>query len=299
MVFVSGAGAYNKYLEAEHLGRCKMRPFFLAILLLQVPSPDPSPVASPVTSPVTSKDQRVEYVISQLAQNGFTRQQAESFFQDPRLQPYPPLAVAPRTIDWDQIIEQLVRPASVQQGRDFLAQHGATLQGAASQSGVPQEVLVGIFRMESNFGKNAGNYVVFNVFYSFLVGSEEERRWRWAADNLVSLINFCKATGSDCYQFKGSYAGAMGPAQFLPRSVELYGKDGNGDSVVNPFDMEDAIFSAAHFLVEHGWHEDHTAALGKYYGSANGYPRAILAYAEALRLKQPDSASTPRVLKMN
>ncbi|MBI4443870.1 MAG: lytic murein transglycosylase [Acidobacteria bacterium] len=260
-----------------------MKPLLLSILLLQVPS----------------ADQRIEYVIAQLAQNGFTRQQAESFFQDPRLKPYPPREVAPRTIDWDQIIAQLVRPASVQQGRDFLAQHGATLQRAATESGVPQQVLVAIFRMESNFGKNAGNYVVVNVFYSFLVGSEEERRWRWAAENLVSLATFCKATGSDCYQFKGSYAGAMGPAQFLPRSVELYGKDGNGDSVVNPFDMEDAIFSAAHFLVEHGWHQDHTAALGKYYGSANGYPRAILAYAEALGLQQPDSASTPRVLKMN
>ena len=244
-----------------------MWPFILAILL----------VASPAT------DQRVEYVISQLVQSGFSRPEAEAFFQDPRLKTYPPPEVAPRKIDWDRIIAQLVQPASIRQGQEFLSRYAAVLEKAQEESGVPKEVLLGIFRMESNFGKNMGNYLVFNVFYSFLLSSVEERRWRWAGDNLVSLANFCKATGSDCYQFKGSYAGAMGPAQFLPRSVELFGKDGNGDSVVNPFDMEDAIFSAAHFLVEHGWKEDQTAALGKYYGSANGYPRAILAYAEALR----------------
>src|SRR3990170_4284349 len=136
-----------------------MRPLLLAILLLQIPSPVPSPVIS--------KDQRIEYVISQLAQNGFTRQQAESFFQDPRLKPYPPSAVAPRTIDWDQVISQLVRPASVQQGREFLSRYADVLEKAQEESGVPKEVLLGILRMESNFGKNAGSYIVFNVFYSF------------------------------------------------------------------------------------------------------------------------------------
>lgn len=254
-----------------------MWPFILAILL----------VASPAT------DQRVEYVISQLVQSGFTRPEAESFFQDPRLKTYPPREVAPRRIDWDRIIAQLVQPASLQQGQEFLAQHTDALKTAETQLGVPQEVLVAVLRLESNFGKNMGNYLVFNVFYSFLVGSTEERRWRWAGDNLVSLANFCKATGSDCFQLQGSYAGAMGPAQFLPRSLEAYGRDGNGDDAVNPFDMADAISSAAHFLVQHGWHEDQTAALGKYYGSANGYPRAVLAYAEALRQKQAESTSTP------
>jgi membrane-bound lytic murein transglycosylase B len=52
---------------------------------------------------------------------------------------------------------------------------------------------------------------------------------------------------------------------------------------VDPFLMEDAIASAANYLVKHGWQEDQTQALGKYYGSSQGYPRAVFAYAEALR----------------
>ncbi|MBI4464240.1 MAG: lytic murein transglycosylase [Acidobacteria bacterium] len=251
-----------------------MRPFLWMMLLFQSPS----------------VDQRMAYVLSQLEENGFSRQEAEAFFQDSRLKIYPPREVAPRKIDWDRIIAQLVQRTSVREGQEFLSRHAAALQGAETESGVPKEVLVAIFRLESNFGRNSGNYGVFNVFYSFLVNSEEERRWRWAADNLVSLAAYCRATESDCFRLQGSYAGAMGPAQFLPRSLELYGRDGNGDRVVNPFEMADAIFSAANFLAQHGWRQDQTAALGKYYGSSNGYPRAIFAYAETLQPKQPDSA---------
>ena len=43
------------------------------------------------------------------------------------------------------------------------------------------------------------------------------------------------------------------------------------------------VFSAANFLVQNGWRKDKTVALGRYYGSTQGYPRAILAYAESLR----------------
>ena len=51
--------------------------------------------------------------------------------------------------------------------------------------------------------------------------------------------------------------------------------------------MEDAIVSAANFLEQHGWDDDPTEALGQYYGSSQGYPRAVFAYAEALRAASP------------
>jgi membrane-bound lytic murein transglycosylase B len=70
-------------------------------------------------------------------------------------------------------------------------------------------------------------------------------------------------------------------------SVQKFGRDGNGDGRINPFEFDDALFSAANFLIEHGWREDKIQALGRYYGSSNGYPRAILAYAEALAPAQP------------
>lgn len=233
-------------------------------------------LASPFENP------RLDYVIAELVRSGYTRQEAEALFRDPRLQAYPPQRVQPRKIEWDRLIAQLVSPESVSRGRQFLLAHRETLLRAEGQFGVDKEVLAAILRIESNFGQNLGRYLVFNVFYTFL-GSPEEKRWRWAADNLVSLAVYCKTTGTDCFRLQGSSAGALGPAQFLPRSLEAFGHDGNGDQIVNPFDTEDAIFSAANFLLQHGWTEEQAKALGAYYGSSVGYPRAVSSYAEALQ----------------
>ena len=64
-----------------------------------------------VSSPV--QNERVEYVISELINAGFSRQQAEAFFQDARLKMYPPREVQPRRIDWDKVVAQLVTAESV------------------------------------------------------------------------------------------------------------------------------------------------------------------------------------------
>ncbi len=228
-------------------------------------------------------NERMDYAVSQLIENGFSRQEAEAFFQDPRLKLYPPRTVQARKIDWDQIIARLVSPASVKRGKDFLLQHRDQLLAAEKKFGVPKEVITALLGLESNFGKTTGNYTTVNIFYTTLVRREEEKRWKWAGDNLASLAAYCRNIQSDCFEIQGSYAGALGPAQFLPQSVEAYGHDGNGDNLVNPFDINDAIFSAANFLVKHGWQEDQTKALGRYYGSSRGYPRAVLAYAETIQ----------------
>jgi membrane-bound lytic murein transglycosylase B len=235
--------------------------------------------------------ERVEYVITRLLSEGFTRQEAEALFHDPRLDVYPRRDVAPRQIDWDKIIAGMVAPPSVKEGSEFMARYRETLAGAENKFGVAQGVIAAVLRLESNFGRNTGNYIVFNIFYTLLSQQEEERRWQWAGDNLAALVSFCRNTKKDCFAVHGSYGGALGAAQFLPHSVLQFGADGDGDAVVDPFQMEDAIFSAANFLVQHGWHENPVQALGKYYGSSVGYPRAVLAYAEALRESNPEQTA--------
>lgn len=169
-----------------------------------------------------------------------------------------------------------------------MAEHEDALRRAEETYGVNREVLVSILRLESNLGQNSGRYIVFNAYYTYLLQSEAERKWKWAADNLVALASYCRARQeTDCLSVLGSYAGAMGPAQFLPVSVLKWGRDGNGDEVVNPFEFDDALLSAANFLIEHGWREDKLQALQRYYGSGRDYPRAIMAYAQALGMPEP------------
>jgi membrane-bound lytic murein transglycosylase B len=225
----------------------------------------------------------VDYVVSQLVKSGYTQQDAEALFRDKRLEVLPPVKVAPRQIAWDAVIAGLVAPASVVRGAAFLVQYQDALNQAEAKYAVDPTLLTAVLRLESNLGTNTGNYVAFNVFYTLLTQQTEERRWHWAGDNLAALAAYCKSRGSDCFEFRGSYAGALGPAQFLPYSVREFGVDGNGDSIVDPFRMEDAILSAANFLAQHGWDEDPAEALAQYYGTSEGYVRAVFAYSGALK----------------
>jgi peptidoglycan lytic transglycosylase B len=246
-----------------------------AMLLLQAP-------VSSASGAAASSD-RVDYVVAQLVKGGYTQQDAEALFQDKRLEVLPPQKVQPREIDWDAVIAALVAPPSVARGAAFLTQYKAALEQGEKKYGVDPALLTAVLRLESNLGLNTGNYVAFNVLYTLLTQQTEERRWRWAGDNLAALAAYCKSRGADCFQFRSSYAGALGPAQFLPFSVREYGVDGNGDNIVDPFQMEDAIVSAANFLAQHDWEEDPAEALAQYYGSREGYVRAVFAYAGALR----------------
>jgi hypothetical protein len=68
-----------------------------------------------------------------------------------------------------------------------------------------------------------------------------------------------------------SYAGAVGPMQFMPATWSTYGVDGDGDGRVDITDLEDSVSSAANYLCANGagdperlrnaiWHYNHSDA---------------------------------------
>ena len=53
-----------------------------------------------------------------------------------------------------------------------------------------------------------------------------------------------------------SSAGATGHMQFMPATFKAYGVDGNGNGTRSPWELEDAIFSTAHYLSASGYSKD-------------------------------------------
>jgi len=91
-----------------------------------------------------------------------------------------------------------------------------------------------------------------------------------------------------------SYAGAMGPMQFMPTTWETSGVDGNGDGVANIMDPEDAIPAAANYLKAGGAPQDWYRALYSY-NHADWYVKKVLAVAEAYRRLAGDERVGPYI----
>ena len=81
-----------------------------------------------------------------------------------------------------------------------------------------------------------------------------------------------------------SSAGAVGWMQFLPSTWRRWGVDASGDGVADPYDPQDAIFSAARYLDAAGARKDLRRAIFAY-NHANWYVNEILSIAASI----PDS----------
>ncbi len=75
-----------------------------------------------------------------------------------------------------------------------------------------------------------------------------------------------------------SSAGAVGWMQFMPSTWARWGMDGDGDGLANPWDPEDAIYSAARYLAAAGAADDIERAIFAY-NHADWYVRDVLELA--------------------
>ena len=79
-----------------------------------------------------------------------------------------------------------------------------------------------------------------------------------------------------------SSVGAIGHMQFMPPTFEAYGVDGNGDGVKSPWNLQDAIFSAANYLSISGYSKDVRKAIW-HYNHAEWYINDVLETASRIR----------------
>ena len=84
-------------------------------------------------------------------------------------------------------------------------------------------------------------------------------------------------TGASGSTYVQSYAGAIGPMQFLPSTFRRYAVDGNNDGVADISNVEDAIFSAAKYLKACGY-PDMKKALWGYNPSTAYYNKVTRIY---------------------
>jgi lytic murein transglycosylase len=154
---------------------------------------------------------------------------------------------------WDYL-DTAVSPQRVVRGQDKLLELRPVADAAAARYGVPAEVIVAIWGMESNYGSNYGDIPTIDALATLAF---DGRRASWARGQLMAALRILQNGDIARERMRGSWAGAMGQTQFLPSNFLAYAVDADGDGRRDIWDsMPDVMASTAHFLAREGWRRD-------------------------------------------
>lgn len=146
---------------------------------------------------------------------------------------------------------QRVDDRKVQNGRGLLQKHQVLLDGIEAQYGVPRQILIAFWGMETQYGKMQGNLDVISALATL---AYEGRRADFFKAQLLDALLMVDLGYVNAEVFKGSWAGAFGNMQFMPTTFMLYAVDGDADGVIDVVNsLPDAFASAAHYLAQIGW----------------------------------------------
>jgi lytic murein transglycosylase len=120
--------------------------------------------------------------------------------------------------------------------------------------GVPREILVAIWAMETRFGAQMGD---MDIIRSLATLAAIGRRRPWAERELMAALEILAAGDAPRERLRGSWAGAMGQTQMLPSTYLSSAADGDGDGKRDIWgSAADALASAANLLAKDGWRRD-------------------------------------------
>ena len=161
---------------------------------------------------------------------------------------------------WPEYRKILLNEAHIVEGVEFWKRYRVWLEEAESRYGVAAEMIVAILGAESRYGQILGNYRVLDALST--LAFDYPRRGEYFRKELEEYLLLCKEQGLDPALVRGSYAGAMGMAQFMPSSFRQYAVDLDGDRKRNIWSNPgDAIASVAHYFAEAGWRKGAPVAL--------------------------------------
>ncbi len=115
---------------------------------------------------------------------------------------------------------------------------------------VEKELLLALMGIETNFGKYLGK---MDIISSLATLSFDKRRSEFFTKELLILLNLVDKRIISKDILYGSWAGAFGNFQFMPRTIKDYAIDFNNNKIIELKKTEDSFASAANYLKKIGW----------------------------------------------
>jgi lytic murein transglycosylase len=142
-------------------------------------------------------------------------------------------------------------PPRLTRGSNMLKQYGSVLSRIEQTYGVPGEVLVAIWGLETDFGVNNGKFPTIRALATLAYDCRRAEAFR---SELMDALRIIERGDLAPGEMRGAWAGEIGQTQFMPSSWVKYAVDfdGNGrrDLMRN---VPDVLASTANYLKGYGW----------------------------------------------
>ena len=155
---------------------------------------------------------------------------------------------------FDQTFEQFsgrMVPPRMTRGSNMLKQYGSVLSRIEQAYGVPAEVLVAIWGLETDFGVNTGK---FQTLRSLATLAYDCRRADEFRGELLDALRIIDRGDLSPQEMHGAWAGELGQTQFMPSSWMKYAVDFNSNGRRDLLhNVPDVLASTANYLASYGW----------------------------------------------
>jgi membrane-bound lytic murein transglycosylase B len=201
---------------------------------------------------------------------------------------------------------------SIRKAKQYMQKHEDDLIRTEKAFGVDRKIITAIMLVETGLGASVGTRSALNTlstmaalmdpvvreqFWDLIPNSKKISRKKfekkaaakskWAYKELKAFLKYTNREGFDPASIPGSFAGAVGVAQFMPTSILAYGKDGNDDGTVDMLNHADSMASVANFLKSHGWRSGQSRKKAEkvifHYNHSTYYVDTILKISQRLK----------------
>ena len=153
---------------------------------------------------------------------------------------------------FEQYVSTRVGAGRVNTGKAMLQRHAALLSRIQQRFGVPPEIIVAIWGLESDFGK--GDIGKMPVIRTLTTMAHDCRRTELFQGELLAALKIVQRGDLPLRDLVGAYAGELGQTQFLPSSYIKYGVDFDGNGHVDlRHSSPDVLASTANLLKTAGF----------------------------------------------
>jgi lytic murein transglycosylase len=142
-------------------------------------------------------------------------------------------------------------PPRLLRGSNMLKQYGSVLSRIEQSYGVPGEVLVAIWGLETDFGVNTGKFPTIRSLATLAYDCRRAEEFRGELMDALRIVDRGDLSPSE---MRGAWAGEIGQTQFMPSSWIKYAVDFDGNGRRDLLhSVPDVLASTANYLAGYGW----------------------------------------------